>query len=71
MEEVPRVIWECLGDITVRARFVQVTTVVDLKRCTGRGLRRDERESKREEREPADIADGRFIARVAMHCCGC
>ena len=33
MEEVPRVIWECLGDITVRARFVQVTTVADLKRC--------------------------------------
>lgn len=26
-------IWECLGDITVRARFVQVTTVADLKRC--------------------------------------
>ena len=38
MEEVPRVIWECLGDITVRARFVQVTTVADLKRCMVYGM---------------------------------
>lgn len=59
--KVPRVIWECLGDITVRARFVQVTTVADLRRCMRLWLRR-ETGMQSEKTRLASVADARYTA---------